>query len=46
MLRTICAAGSGLVLAAAMLAATAAVLAGPASETGAALAPSRHALAE
>lgn len=44
MLRTICAAGSGLVLAVAMLAAAAAaVLPG---ETGTALAPSRHALAE
>ncbi len=47
MLRTIGAAGSGLVLAVAMLAAAAAaVLAGPASQTGTALAPSRHALAE
>jgi cell wall-associated NlpC family hydrolase len=47
MLRTICAAASGLLLAVAMLAAaTAAVLTGPAGETGTALAPSRHALAE
>jgi cell wall-associated NlpC family hydrolase len=47
MLRTICAAGGGLVLAVTMLAAAAtARLAGPASGPGAALAPSRQALAE
>jgi len=46
MLRTICAAGSGLMLAIAILAAAAAAtLAGPASQTST-LAPSRHALAE
>lgn len=47
MLCAICAAGSGLVLASAVLAAaTAAVLVGPAGEPRSALAPSRQALAE